>query len=211
MKPLQSLITTCAVLLLVTVACAGPQLFPSATPGSLLGTPAPTSPEVTALITEGQTAYQRGDLDGARKAFDMAYSMDTRNVIVIGFLRRIKVDELSKPKKIDRERQLAAVIIPQIQFREATLGSALDFVKRAVDKQTGGKVGVSFVVQLPAEQVNAGSLTLSLSNIPATEALRYLADLANATVSYENYAVVLKPKPSAVVPTASSTAPPPAQ
>jgi len=211
MKPLQSLITTGLVLLAVNVASSAPPLFPGATPGSLLGTPAPTSPEVQALIAEGQAAYQKGDIDKAKMAFENAYSMDSRNLVVIGYLRRIKVDEQSRPKKIDREKQLAAIIIPEIKFREATIGSAVDFIKKAVDKQTGGKSGVSFVIQLPAEQVNTQTVTLNLSGIPATEALRYLAELVNATVAYDSYAVVIKGKPGAVAPTASSTTPAPAQ
>jgi len=80
-----------------------------------------------------------------------------------------------------------------------------------VDRQTGGKAGVSFVIQLPAEQVNTQTVTLNLSSIPATEALRYLAELVNATVAYDSYAVVIKAKPGAVAPTASSTTPAPGQ
>jgi hypothetical protein len=186
MKSLQSLVSTCVVLLTATVAFAA-------------------SLDVQDLLTEGQLAYQKGDIEKAKAAFEMVYKMDSRNQVAIGYLRRIKVDEASKPKGNDQEKQLAALIIPKIEFRDATLGSALDYFKKTVDKQSGGKQAVNFVVQLPAEQVNT-PVTLNLSNIPVTEALRYLGELVNATFVYEKYAVMVKPKSGAVAPVPAPTA-----
>src|SRR5436189_5438963 len=71
MRSLQSLLTAGTALLVVTIAHAAPP-FGATPPPSLLGTPAPTSPEVTALIAEGQAAYQKGDIDKAKTAFEMA-------------------------------------------------------------------------------------------------------------------------------------------
>jgi len=115
------------------------------------------------------------------------------------------VDELNKPKGNDQEKQLAALIIPQISFKDATLGSALDYLKKSVEKASGGKQAVNFVIQLPAEQVNTQTVTLNLSNIPFTEAVRYLGDLANATIVYDKYAIMVKPKAGA--PTLPAPAP----
>ena len=194
MKSLQ-FFTAGVILLTATAAFAASPSFGGPTPNpSLLGPKAETSPEVVSLIAEGRAAYQKGDIDKAKSAFEMAYSLDSRNATVIGFLRQIAVIEKTRPPKVDRERQLSGVIIPKINFKEATLGSALDFVKKTVVEQSGGRQSVSFVVQMPQEQVNTMTVTLSLQNIPASEAIRYLADLANATVTYEAYAVVFKPK-----------------
>jgi hypothetical protein len=142
----------------------------------------------------------RGDLEKAKAAFEMVYQIDSRNQVAIGFLRRIKVDEQNKPKGNDQEKQLAGLIIPQIQFRDATVGSAFDFLKKAVDKQSGGKQAVNFVLQLPAEQVNTQTVTLNLTNVPFTEAVRYLADLAGASVAYDKYAIKVTPKNASPAP-----------
>lgn len=169
---------------------------------SLLAAPAAfaaDSPEVQEYLREGQAAFLRGDYASAKSAFQMVYSIDPRNMTAINFLKRIKVAEETRPKYTDQQQSLAGIVIPQIQFREATLGSALDFLKKAVEKQTGGKQAANFVVQLPAEQVNTQTVTLNLTNVPFTEAVRYLAELANATVSYDRYAIMIKPK-SAVAP-----------
>jgi hypothetical protein len=198
MKSLQSVLAIGAVLLTSTVVFAAPPFGSTPSP-SLLGTPAPTSQEVLGLIAEGKAAYQKGDIEKAKAAFETAYSMDSRNVTVINFLRQIRAVEATRPKSVNRERQLSAIIIPKIQFREATLSSALDFLKKEVDRLSGGRAPVSFVLQMPAEQANSLTVTLNLTNIPASEAIRYLAELAGATVTYDTYAVVLKPKQTAPV------------
>lgn len=154
MKPLQIIACALTLALATAVHAAAP------------------SPELQDLLTKGQTAYMKGDIETAKAAFEMVYQMDSRNTTAIGFLQRIKIDEKNKPKFVPMERQLASVVIPQIQFREATLGAALDYLKKAAERQTDGKVGVNFVVKLPPEQLNSQQVTLNLSNVPFTEALK---------------------------------------
>jgi hypothetical protein len=189
MKFPQMLVSACTVLFFTTAAFA-------------------QSPEVQALLTEGQTAYQKGDLAAAKSAFEMVYSMDSRNVTAINFLRRIKVEETSQPRALSQDRQLAAIILPEIKFRDATLDSVFAYFKKTVERQSGGKTVISFVVQLPPEQVTTQTITLNLTNVPVTEALRYVGELANANIVYEKYAILVKPKSPA---TAQAPAPAPAQ
>ncbi len=202
MKSLQLAIGACAVFLSLAPTFAAPALFP----GSTTPAPATPSPEVQALVSEGIAAYQKGDVESAKRAFDMAYSMDSRNITAINYLRRIKAEEANRPKYVDQEKQLAAVVV-DIRLREATLSAALDSFKRSVTTKTNGRLSVSIVAQLPPETLNSQSVTLSLNNVPATEALRYLADQVNATVAYEKFAIVIKPKSAAVVPTTTPLSP----
>ena len=57
------------------------------------------------------------------------------------------------------------------------------------------------MLQIPEEQ-KSQTITLSLSNVPFTEALRYLGDVANVSFAYEKFAIVVKPQTAA--PTAST-------
>ena len=187
MKPLQIIACALTLALATAVHAAAP------------------SPEVQDLLTKGQTAYMKGDIETAKAAFEMVYQMDPRNTTAIGFLKHIQIDEKNKPKYVPMERQLAAVVIPQIQFREASLGSALDYLKKAADRQTNGKVGVNFVVQLPADQVNTQQVTLNLSNVPFTEALKYLGTVASLDFVYDKYAIIVKPKADTTATTTGTT------
>ncbi|TCO93301.1 hypothetical protein EV701_1043 [Chthoniobacter flavus] len=179
MKPLQIVACALALVFAATVQAA------DATP----------SPEIQQLLKEGQEAYQKGDIEGAKSAFEMVYTLDSRNITAINYLTRIRAMKGAAPKGgVPIERQVASVMIPQIQFRDATLGSALDYLKKAVARESGNKVAVNFVVKLPAEQVATQTVTLSLSKVPFTEAVKYLASVANLDVEYQKYAIVLKPK-----------------
>ena len=161
----------------------------------------------TELLSEAQAAYLRGDLEAAKRNFELVNRLDPRNPTAIGYLRLIKSKETKGGGGAKLEKQLQSVILPQIRFEQATLGSALDFLKQQVSKLTEGKLAVNFVVQLPDETVKTTQVTLNLTNVPFTEVLRYVGTLANVTFSYEQYAIAVKPKTAAA--TAANTAPSP--
>ena len=169
------------------------------------GAPTAPSPEITQLLNDGKTAYQKGDYEAAKSAFEMVYSMDSRNITAINFLKLLKAQKPVSLKSLPIERQVAGIVIPQVQFRDAPLSSAVDYLKRAVARESGGKVAVNFVVQLPTEQTLTQTVTLSLSQVPFTEAVKYLASVSNLDVEYQKFAIVLKPKDgtAAVTPTSA--------
>ncbi|MEO7317897.1 MAG: hypothetical protein ABIZ56_02795, partial [Chthoniobacteraceae bacterium] len=111
------------------------------------------------LLTTGQTSYMKGDIETAKKSFQAVYKMDPRNQVAIGFLRKIAADEAKKPPVSTLQKQLEKLIVPKVEFRDATLGSALDFLKLAATKNSDGKVAVSFVVQVPEEQTKTQTVT----------------------------------------------------
>jgi hypothetical protein len=156
-------------------------------------------------LTEGQTAYIRGDLAAAKRNFEIANKINPRNPTVIGYLKQIAAAEAKNPNIVTTEAEYKGLVIPQIQFKEATLAAALDFMKKKVSELTGGKKSINFVLQLTPEQQNA-PVTLSLSDIPLTEALRYVAEAVDAKVEYQKFAVVIKGQGAA----APATAPKPA-
>ncbi len=171
---------------------------------ALLAAPA-FADSVAEILTTAQAAYQRGDLVTAKQNFELVYQLDSHNQTAITFLRRLKAQMPKADGGAKQETQFAGVIIPQIRFTDATLGSALEFIKQQTAKATDGKIPINFVLQIPAETATNTTITLSLTNTPLTEVLRYVGGLAGVTFSYEKYAVVVKPK------TAPATAPAPAQ
>ena len=159
-------------------------------------------------LTAGQTAYMKGDLEAAKKSFKAVNKLDPKNQVAIGFLKKIAVDEAKKPPVSSLQKDLAKLMVPKVEFRDATLGSALDFLKQAATKHSDGKVVVNFVVQL-AEDQKLQTVTLALANVPYSEVLRYLGDVAKLDFVYDQYAIVVKPRGSAA--TAEATPAPPAQ
>jgi hypothetical protein len=159
---------------------------------------------VQQLLSEAQSAYLRGDMETAKRNFELVNKVDPRNMTAIAYLRTMKAREVQAGAGAVQEKQLSAIILPKIEFREATLGSALDFLKQQVNKQTAGKQVVNFVVQLPEEQVKKQTVTLSLANVPFTEVLRYLGTLTNTSFTFEKYAIAVRPSSGKVPETAST-------
>ena len=112
--------------------------------------------------------------------------------------------------------KLNRIIIPRIDLRDTTVREAVEFLKqrsRELDTSTDdpeAKRGVNIVLKLnptqpdltapPAEgptPPQGGSadtrVTLSLTNVPIIEALRYLTDLAGLKYKIEPYAVSIVP------------------
>ncbi len=162
---------------------------------SLLAAPAaPPSAEVTQYLTEGQTAFNKSDYAAAKTAFEMVYQLDSRNVSAISYLQKIKVLEKGAPKNVDQERQLAGLIVPKVQLKEATIGSVFDYLKTTANKLSEGKIAVNFVLKLPDDAIKTQTITLSMNNAPFTEVVKYVAELANLNVQYQKFAVLVTPK-----------------
>jgi hypothetical protein len=155
------------------------------------------------LLSEAQVAMIRGDLDTAKRNFGIVYQLDQSNKVAIAGLKQIKIEEAKKGNNT-AEKDFAKVIMPQVSFKEATLGEALDFLKKKVTEASGGKQTANFVVQPGVDQ--GAKVTLSLSNVPFTEVLRYLSESVNAKIEYQKYAIVVKSAGGAVIPTSAPPA-----
>lgn len=149
---------------------------------------------VPQLYTEAQRAYMAGDVETAKDKFKLVLEMNPKHTGAQGYLRMIVAQEKRSGGGGDLQKQLQTLVLPKVEFRDATFGSALEYLKQQAAKQSGDKVKVSFVVQLPAEFSETQKATLNLTNVPFIEALRYLCDQANVTFSIEKFAVVVKKK-----------------
>ena len=161
------------------------------------------------LMSEGQTAMIRGDMETAKSKFELVTKLEPKNLPAIAYLRQIAAQEAQKPTSPQQEKQLSQLIIPKLEFKEATFTAALDFMRRKAAELSGGKQSVNFVVQIPAEAQNT-PVTLNLQNIPFTEALRYIAELAGAKVEYQKFAVVIRAGGAAATASATKDQPAPA-
>ena len=94
----------------------------------------PAAEEVKRLISDGQAAFSKGDYATAKGAFETAYQIDSRNLVAINFLQKIKTLEKSGPRQMSQERQLAGVIVPKVQLKDATIGAVFDYLKSTAMK-----------------------------------------------------------------------------
>jgi general secretion pathway protein D len=115
--------------------------------------------------------------------------------------------------------KLNTIVIPRIEFRDASIREAIDFLRQQAmdnDSATEGRKGVDIVLRLgpggrsetnaPAASPSPGvsietraaatidaRITITLNEIPLGEALRYIASQAGLKVKIEPYAVLIIP------------------
>jgi hypothetical protein len=87
-------------------------------------------------------------------------------------------------------RKAKEIVAPKVQFREASVQEAIDFIRRVASENDPEKKGINILlneVNGPADQ----KVTLSLSEIPVLEVLRFIAELANLDFQIRDTAIVL--------------------
>lgn len=191
-------------------------------------------------------------IDRAESDYGVAAYNETRasqmSQLDLAWAKPVRKYELNKAVVVEAEtsvanrteriqRKLERLIIPKLDFKEATIREAVDFLKRKsqeLDAESpGGDKGVNIVLKLegggaaspaaetvappatsaipgleaipapptatataPAAVVNPtdARITVSLTNIPLLEALRYVTNLANLKFKVEPYAVFVVPQ-----------------
>ena len=113
-------------------------------------------------------------------------------------VRRFNVDpNAAVPANLAKiQRKLERTIIPKLEFKEATISEALNFLrKKSVELDPDEpKTGVIIQIKFDETPVADVRITVSLSNIPLIEALKYVTGLANLKFKVEPYAVSVVPQ-----------------
>jgi len=95
-------------------------------------------------------------------------------------------------------QKLSSIVIPKVQFTDATVEEAIDFLRaqsRNLDtmETDPSEKGVNIIVKGDGGGEAAPRISLDLANVPLAEALRYITDLAGLKYKVEPYAVVVVP------------------
>ena len=106
--------------------------------------------------------------------------------------------------KQDPLSQLSTLIVPSIEFDNATLGTVIEYVSQKAEELSGGKITPNFVFRGTAEEKEKLTVSMKLRNTPLSEVLRYAGQVTGARFANEQYAIVCLP------PSASAGTPEPA-
>jgi beta-lactamase regulating signal transducer with metallopeptidase domain len=86
----------------------------------------------------------------------------------------------------------ATIILPKIELQEATLTDTITFLRQKAKDLDADKQGVNLILE-PATADREPRISLSLTNIPLSEALRYVAQLAGCEIVADDNAITLRP------------------
>ena len=153
------------------------------------------SKQVTQFYNQAEKAYRDGDLASAKTALRNVFAIDRNHGP--SYALALKMKGSGNDFKIKaRQRQLAAVIIPQVEFDQMPLGDALRDLSTLIEETSKDKVIPNFVIQDQSNTLKTIPVTLNMKQVPATVILEYLMNLTNSTAKFDQYAITVKPRSS---------------
>jgi hypothetical protein len=118
--------------------------------------------------------------------------------------RAITYLRLIQASRLALEAPLQKMIVPKIEFREATLSDVLAFLHQISGELAANKKPLSFVFHAPSG-TPVPTVTLSLQNVPMLDVLRYVTATTGLAYKIEAHAVVIYKQPPAPAPVAPAT------
>ena len=145
----------------------------------------------------GMEAVGRGDAQAARAAFNEALRLRPDHPYARYQLGQLRAQTPQLHAK-RREAELAAITLPNVDFRDVGLSEALAAMSLMIEQQTKkgeDKPGFSpnFMVQDPTGELAERPVTLQLKGIPAKAALDYLLQQTGSTARFDEHAIVIRP------------------
>ena len=161
------------------------------------------------LYTESVKLFDEGRYAEAAIGFDAVLKQRPNHVYARSYLGKSRA-AIAQGASVKQtiEARLAKVVVPEINFQDASLGDVLDYVSARTGELTNGQLTPNVIYKGSGEQRQNTRITLSLRNVPMTEVIRYVGQLSNTRFSYDEHAVVaervmLAAGPSARNPTAN--------
>lgn len=142
--------------------------------------------EIQTLFNQGREAYYKGQIEQARQLLSQVLTLNPKHFETRAILASINAND--KPDDASLRKQYASVIIPKFDVAEATLSESLQALSIMAGNASGGKVKGNFIVRNP--ELGKTLITLSMSNVPMDELLRYLAEMSKARLAWDKHAVV---------------------
>ncbi len=102
---------------------------------------------------------------------------------------------LVAPKSVAQMQKMDRIILPRVQFQEATIEEAIEFLRvksRDLDTVSPGGGGVNMILR-NGDAPSSAKISLDLKDVPLSEALRYVTELAQMKYKVESNAVLIVP------------------
>lgn len=152
-----------------------------------------------AFYKQAEQAYIDGDLQGSKSALRNVFAIDRNHGPAYALSLKLKGSGNTFKIKA-RQRQLAAVILPMVDFDAMPLSDALRTFSKLVEETSKDKVIPNFVIHDSSNTLKDKPVTLNMKQVPANVVLEYLMNLSNSTAKFDQYAIAIKPRSSRKAP-----------
>ena len=151
-----------------------------------------TATKVAGLYQQGLTALEDGDAILARQCFTEVLRLQPSHGNARYQILNLKQRGPQLAAKV-RKKKLEQIKVPKVDFDDTTLPDAVEALGIMIDKETEGKFAPNFVVQDPKGLFDSRPISMTLGAVPANVVLEYILRMGDATVRYDEYAIVIRP------------------
>ena len=145
-----------------------------------------TATDMNAVFEQGRAAFYRGDHATAQRLLTAVARADPKHAPTKALLWQINA---AKPPPDTLQQKYAAVKLPKVDLVDVTLAESLQALTILTKNATDGKMQPNFI--LLAQDKASAKVTLSLTNIPLTEALTYITQLTSTKARWDNNGVII--------------------
>lgn len=148
-------------------------------------------PTIEDLHRAASKAFERGDIFTAEQVSRRVLTAVPNHIPTLDLVSRINDSKKVAARQAIKPK-LAAVKLEKVKFDGESFQDAIGVIRRKLnEKQTP----VNILIMDPTGKLHESEVSaIDLNNIPATSALEYLAEGANAKVVYRADSVVISPK-----------------
>lgn len=139
-----------------------------------------------------EKAYQSGDLKKTQEALQRSLALNPQHGPSYALAIKTRQNR-SKFSIQSRQRELAKVILPVVDFQDTEFRDALRDLGDLIEQTSGDKFIPNFVLVDGNGSVKTKKITLSMKQVPANVVLDYLLKMAGATAKYDQYAITVRP------------------
>lgn len=148
--------------------------------------------KIASYYSVAEKAFQRGDKKATVAALRKALQLNPSHGPSRSLAIKLRKSGPSFKMKA-RQRQLASVVLPVIDFQDLPLSDALATLNTLVEEKSKQAVIPNFVIQDPSQVLQKKTVTLNMKNVPANVVLDYLMNLTHASARFDQYAITVRP------------------
>ncbi|MGJ8725298.1 MAG: hypothetical protein ACSHYB_12130 [Roseibacillus sp.] len=150
------------------------------------------SPNAEDYFKQGETALKEGKIALAESSYRSALKLDPKHGNAK--YRLLSMKDLTASARIKaRQDKLNSIILPKVAFEDLTLEESLEGLAVMVEKASDKTFVPNFVIEDTSGTIKKNKVNISLRNIPASVALKYVLSQSKSKVSWDAHVITVRP------------------
>jgi hypothetical protein len=143
--------------------------------------------DLNAVFQRGRAAFYQGDYETAKVYLTQVATAAPNHTETQNLLRYINAH--GKNVAASPQQTYATVMLPKVDFADVSLTEAIEGLRLLSKNASQGRITPNVIVKGTA--VNEKKFSLTLNNIPLSQALEYAAQQCGGRLTYDKHAAII--------------------